>query len=141
MPNRTEADSEANERNTMDDNRSAASSVELVEEVTNIASEPITQIPESDENAVSDSPLTPLARGFIPPYISTERRQKKRLILKNVGIGRVLPIKWGHPKQSQLCDKFSKSRRGPCLPPELARTTKCHRAERNPQDVPKLVAA
>ena len=75
----TEADSKANERNTMDDNRSAASSVELVEEVTNIGSEPITQIPESDENAVSDSPLTPLARGFIPPYISTERRQKKRI--------------------------------------------------------------
>ena len=79
MPNRTEADSKANERNTMDDNRSAASSVELVEEVTNIASEPITQIPESDENAVSDSPLTPLARGFIPPNISAERRQKKRI--------------------------------------------------------------
>ena len=67
------ADREANERNTMDNNRSAASSVELVEEVIKIASEPITQIPESDENAISDSPLTPLALGFIPPYITKHR--------------------------------------------------------------------
>ena len=60
-------------KSTMDNNRSAASSVELVEEVINIASEPITQIPESDENAISDSPLTPLALEFIPPYISKHR--------------------------------------------------------------------
>jgi hypothetical protein len=58
------------ERKTNKENKSAASSVEFVDEVIHITGQPVTQ-----ENDRSGSPLTPLARGWVPPYTGTETPQ------------------------------------------------------------------
>ena len=57
------ADREESERKTNNDNKSAASSIEFMDEVIHITGQPITQVPGTEENDKSDSPLTPLARG------------------------------------------------------------------------------
>jgi hypothetical protein len=61
---------EEKERKTNKENKSAASSVEFVDEVIHITGQPVTQ-----ENDRSGSPLTPLARGWVPPYTGTETPQ------------------------------------------------------------------
>ena len=66
------ADREENERNR---NREA-SSVELMEEVINISGQPeIQEVLSTEEINRSDSPLTPLARGLVPPYTGTDTPQ------------------------------------------------------------------
>ena len=66
------ADREERERKT---NKSAASSVEFLDEVIHITGQPVSQEPGTKENDRSDSPLTPLARGWVPPYTGTETPQ------------------------------------------------------------------
>ena len=66
------ADREERERKT---NKSAASSVEFLDEVIHITGQPVIQEPGTKENDRSDSPLTPLARGWVPPYTGTETPQ------------------------------------------------------------------
>ncbi len=66
------ADREERERKTDKECRSTASSVELVDEVIHISGQPVTQ---EQENYSSGAPLTPLARGWVPPYTGTETPQ------------------------------------------------------------------
>ena len=47
--------------------------MELVDEVINISGEPVTQEQEIDSSGAP--PLTPLARGWVPPYTGTETPQ------------------------------------------------------------------
>jgi hypothetical protein len=69
------ADREERESKTNKENKSAASSVEFVDEVIHITGQPVTQEPGTEENDRSGSPLTPLARGWVPLYTGTETPQ------------------------------------------------------------------
>ena len=69
------ADREERESKTNKENKSAASSVEFLDEVIHITGQPVTQEPGTEENDRSGSPLTPLARGWVPLYTGTETPQ------------------------------------------------------------------
>ena len=54
---------------------SAASSVEIIDEVFNLSGQPVTGEQESEDledTNKTDRPKTPLERGFVPPYTGTE---------------------------------------------------------------------
>ena len=69
------ADREERVRKTNKEYKSAASSVEFLDEVIHITGQPVTQEPGTEENDRSGSPLTPLARGWVPLYTGTETPQ------------------------------------------------------------------
>jgi hypothetical protein len=62
---------------------SAASSVEIVDEIFNLPGQPVTREQESEDLEVNNKtgcPATPLTRGFVPPYTGTEPQRHPEMI-------------------------------------------------------------